>query len=101
MENIKYIVDLIKLHNSHLHKAFILHHVMKYGYVMLQLKKKIKNKRQVIATKKWVVNNREKYNNMKRGISKRYYDTHEEYRETKSKNYFYKKECKRLLCIQL
>ena len=101
MENIKYIIDLIKKNNNHLHKAVILCHVMKYGYVMLQLKKKFKNKRQVLATKKWVVNNREKYNMMKKGISKRYYDSHEEYRETKSKSYYYKKECKRLLCIQL
>ena len=101
MENIKYKIDLLKLQNSHLHKAYILNHVMKFGYVMLQLKKKFKNKRQVIATKKWVENNRDKYNEIKKGISKRYYDSHEGYRETKSKNYYYKKECKRLQCILL
>ena len=101
MENIKYKIDLLKLQNSHLHKAYILNHVMKFGYVMLQLKKKFKNKRQVVATKKWCNTHKEQYNIIKKGMSKRYYDSHPEYRETKSKNYYYKKECKRLQCMLL
>ena len=68
---------------------------------MMQVKKKFKNKRQVLATKKWCVNNREKYNEMKKGISKRYYDNHESYRESKSKSYYFKKECKRLQSMLL
>ena len=101
MEKLKKMIDLILLGNKHLHKAYIYCHMVKYGYVMIQLKKKFKNKRQVLATKKWVDKNREKYNLMKKGVSKRYYDSHKDYRENKSKDYYYKKECKRLQAISL
>ena len=101
MENIKYKISLLLKENGHIQKSYIVYHVMKFGYVMLHLKKKFKNKKQVQATKKWCKNHKEKYNEIKKGISKRYYENHPEYREQKSKSYYYKKECKRLLCILL
>ena len=102
MENIKFKLELLsREYDNELTIKNMFKHMIKFGYIMLQLKKKFKNKRQVLATKKWCLNNKEKYNEMKKGVSKRYYDSHQEYRESKSKSYFYKKECKRLQCILL
>ena len=83
MEKIKFSIDLILLGNKHLHKAYIYCHMMKYGYVMIQLKKKYKSKRQMIANKKWQYNNIEKFNEMKRNLSRKYYNTNPNYVKVK------------------
>lgn len=99
MENIKYKINLLKENYKYLPKGHIMCHILLLGYVMIQLKKKFKNKKQIIATKKWIANNREQYNEMKRISAKRKYNYDENYRKRKMKMYLYNKEVKRLCNI--
>jgi hypothetical protein len=102
MENIRYKLELLL--NSHkivTGKKYLFNHIILFGYVMIQLKKKIKNRKQVIANKKWQHKHKDLYNEMKRKTSKNYYHSNENYRLKKQNNYYFKKECTRLLNIQL
>lgn len=92
MEKVKYSIEQILKGNKHLHKAYILCHMMAYGYVMIQLKKKFKIKRQMIANKKWQENNKEKFNEMKRKLCDKYYNTNPNYVKQKLEYYNKNKE---------
>lgn len=107
MENIKYKLNLLKENHMELRKAEIYCHILLFGYILTQLKKRFKSKKQMIINERWRKNNKEKYNEIKRKAFKLRYHNDENFRDSKKKiardNYQYqtKKEFKLFLNINL
>ena len=100
MENMKFKLELLsKEYNNELTTKNMFKHILKFGYVMIQVKKKFKNKKQIAANKRWQDSNREQFNLMKRTNAKLQYQNNELCRIKKQKYYNYNKEIKRLNSI--
>ena len=91
MDKIKYIVQLLKKSYDLTSKDIFIHN-LKYGYVMIQLKKKFKNKKQLSYNKAYQYKNKEKFNEMKRIQAHRLYNTNPNYAKLRMEYYYNNKE---------
>ena len=101
MENIKYKLDLLKENHIELRKAEIYYHILIFGYVLTHLKKKFKNRKQLIINERWRINNPDKIRKIRRNAAYQKYHNDEDYREKKKASYYVRKEFKSFLNIDL